>query len=157
MMVFSYITTIVFAFIFSHIIEWLAHKYILHGFGKTKNNFWSFHWHNHHKKARKHNFYDEDYLNGWSGPPLKEKAGLLLLVLLHSPLAFFAPVFFITLVYCAIRYYRIHRYAHLHPCWARYYLRCHYDHHMGKNQDANWGVTTEWVDKLLKTRINYYN
>jgi len=28
----------------------------------------------------------------------------------------------------------------------------HYDHHMGKNQDSNWGVTVEWVDKLFNTR-----
>jgi sterol desaturase/sphingolipid hydroxylase (fatty acid hydroxylase superfamily) len=31
----------------------------------------------------------------------------------------------------------------------------HYDHHMGKNQEANWGITTDWVDKLLRTRIKY--
>ena len=115
MIVFLYIVTIILAFVYSHIIEWIMHKHILHGLGKNKNNFWSFHWHNHHKKARKNRFYDEDYLSGWSGPPLKEKTGLLLLILLHSPLVLVAPVFFTTLVFCAIRYYRIHRYAHLHP------------------------------------------
>jgi len=26
---------------------------------------------------------------------------------------------------------------------------------MGKNQDANWGVTTSWVDKATGTRIRY--
>jgi len=26
---------------------------------------------------------------------------------------------------------------------------------MGKNQEANWGITTDWVDKLLRTRIKY--
>ena len=31
----------------------------------------------------------------------------------------------------------------------------HYDHHLGKNQDANWGVTTDWVDRVFGTRIEY--
>lgn len=39
--------------------------------------------------------------------------------------------------------------------WAKKHVPWHYDHHMGKNQDANWGVTTDWVDKLLGTRIKY--
>ena len=151
----SYISAIVCAILYSNIVEWLAHKYFLHGFGKSKNSMWSFHWHQHHKKARKNNFYDEDYLNGWVGAPLREKIGLFSLLVLHSPLLFTAPVFYTTLVLCSIRYYRIHKYAHLFPSWGKAYLRCHYDHHMGKNQDANWGVTTSWVDKLLGTRIEY--
>jgi hypothetical protein len=28
-------------------------------------------------------------------------------------------------------------------------------HGLGKNQDVNWGVTVEWVDKLLGTRKKY--
>ena len=31
----------------------------------------------------------------------------------------------------------------------------HYDHHMGKNQEANWGITSEWVDRLVGTRVRY--
>ena len=143
------------AFMYSHIVEWVAHKYILHGVGKKRNNFWSFHWSAHHKKARKNDFYDSDYLNDWTGPPLKEKIGLTLLVLVHSPLIIYAPLFFFTLVVCAVRYYKIHKTAHLFPSWGKKYIPWHYDHHMGKNQDANWGVTEEWVDKLLKTRIHY--
>ena len=41
--------------------------------------------------------------------------------------------------------------------WAKENIPWHYDHHMGKNQDANWGVTTDWVDRLLNTRIKYFN
>ena len=26
---------------------------------------------------------------------------------------------------------------------------------MGSNQNANWGVTTDWVDKMVGTRIKY--
>ncbi len=143
------------AFFYSHIAEWVMHKYVLHGIGKKRSSFWSFHWSEHHKKARKSDFYDGDYLNGWSGPPLREKIGLTLLVLVHSPLIMYAPLFFLTLIVSAVRYYKIHKTAHLFPSWGKKYLPWHYDHHMGKNQDANWGVTEEWVDKLLKTRIHY--
>tara|TARA_R100000808_G_C2150335_1_gene159071 strand:+ start:2376 stop:2870 length:495 start_codon:yes stop_codon:yes gene_type:complete len=147
-----HILTIPLAIIYSHLTEWFIHKYILHGLGKRKDNFWSFHWHAHHKKCRKNNFYDVDYLDDWQGPPLREKLGLFLLILLHSPLVIYAPLFFITLIFCAVRYYKVHKYAHLNPIWGKIFLTWHHDHHMGKDQDANWGVTVEWVDKLLGTR-----
>jgi len=140
------------AIVYSQVSEWFIHKYILHGLGKNKKSPWAFHWHAHHKKSRKNNFYDEDYLNDWTGPPLKEKIGLMTLVSLHIPICLYSPVFFITIAVCAIRYYMVHKYAHMHPSWARDYLRCHYDHHMGKNQDMNWGVTTSWVDKMFRSR-----
>jgi len=152
---FTYVLTIICAIAYSNVIEWIMHKHILHGLGKNKSSVWSFHWHQHHKKARKNNFHDEDYLDGWVGGPLREKLGLLLLLVAHSPLITASPVFFITLIYCSVRYYRLHKFAHLHPSWGRYYLKCHYDHHMGKNQDANWGVTISWVDKLFGTRIEH--
>jgi len=95
---------------------------------------------------------DIDYLDDWQGPPLREKLGLFLLILLHSPLVMYAPLFFITLIFCAVRYYKVHKYAHLNPLWGKIFLPWHYDHHMGKDQDTNWGVTIEWVDKLFGTR-----
>jgi len=36
--------------------------------------------------------------------------------------------------------------------WGKKKMPWHYDHHMGKNQDSNWGVTVEWPDKLFNTR-----
>ena len=52
----------------------------------------------------------------------------------------------------AMRYFYYHRRAHLNVEWGKKKMPWHYDHHMGKNQDSNWGVTVEWVDKLFKTR-----
>jgi len=152
MTTFFHICAIPLAVIYSQISEWFIHKYVLHGLGKNGKSFWSFHWHAHHKKCRKNDFYDDDYKDDWTGAPRRERIGLLLLILLHSPLAYYAPLFFMTLVICAIRYYKIHKYAHLHPLWGKIFLRWHYDHHMGKEQDANWGVTTDWVDRLLDTK-----
>lgn len=152
MSIILHLLTIPLGIIYSHIAEWLIHKHILHGLGKNKKSIWSFHWHAHHKKCRKNDFYDDDYIDDWIGPPLREKLGLTLLVLLHTPLLWHAPLFFITITYCAIRYYKLHKYAHLNPVWGKLFLRWHYDHHMGKDQDSNWGVTTDWVDRLFGTR-----
>src|SRR5690606_224602 len=49
-------------------VEWFFHKYVLHGLGKTRGTFWSFHFHEHHRNARRHDFYDPCYRRfplGW--------------------------------------------------------------------------------------------
>ena len=61
MTVILHICTIPLAIIYSQVSEWIIHKYVLHGLGKKKGSHWSFHWHAHHKKCRKNDFYDEDY------------------------------------------------------------------------------------------------
>ena len=54
-----------------------------------------------------------------------------------------------------MRYYRVHKRAHLDPEWAKVHLPWHYDHHMGPNQNANWCVTRPWFDHLMGTREPY--
>jgi hypothetical protein len=137
--------------------EWLIHKYVLHGIGKKKKSFWSFHWSEHHRAARKNDFKDPDYerspfANNAQG---KEALALVGLVAVHLPLAGVAPWFTATVCYSAANYYYKHKRAHLDPEWAKQHLKHHYDHHMGQNQDANWCVTQPWFDHLLGTRIDY--
>ena len=55
----------------------------------------------------------------------------------------------------ALAYFLIHRKSHLDPSWAKKYAPWHYDHHMGKNQDANWCVTFPLWDHILGTRKHY--
>jgi len=140
------------AFIYSAILEWLTHKYILHGLGKNKKSFWSFHWHSHHKTCRKNKNFDENYK--FRAPPVKKEIGsLILLAAIHLPLWFVSKTFYLTLVFCAARYFYLHRKCHTDIEWGKKKLPWHYDHHMGKDQDINWGVTTELVDLIMKTRI----
>jgi len=137
--------------------EWLVHKYILHGLGRNKKSFWSFHWHTHHKHSRQQGHLDSDY-NGsvfqWNGQG-KEALGLTLSALSYLPLAPVAPFFVGTIIYSIVNYYRKHKRAHLDPEWARKNLPWHYDHHMGPNQHANWCVTRPWMDILMGTREPY--
>lgn len=138
--------------------EWLIHKYVLHGLGKDKQSFWRFHWHDHHRNARRNDHIDVDYrsrlLTAWNGQS-KEALALAASVLVVAPLAPVAPFFVGTMIYSAVHYYRTHKRAHLEPAWAREHLPWHYDHHMGPNQNANWCVTRPWFDVLMGTREPY--
>ncbi len=140
------------AIAYSHMAEWVLHKYVLHGLGKKRKSIFSFHWHEHHRKARRNNFADIDYKKPFKGPPARELKALSVVLLVHLPLAFFLPMVYGTLVICAARYFHLHRKMHLNPRWARKKYPVHWDHHMGKNQDKNWGVTVEWPDYMLRTR-----
>jgi len=139
--------------------EWFFHKHVLHGrrFGKDRKSFWSFHFHDHHRQARRNAMTDPDYEESvfqWNGQG-KEALALAANAVLWAPLFPIAPFFVGTLWYSGVNYYVKHRRSHLDPEWAREHLTWHYDHHMGPNQDANWCVTKPWFDVLMGTREPY--
>lgn len=141
----------------SNAAEWVVHKYVLHRMGAKKGTFWSFHWHEHHKNSRSHDFVDPDYERSalaWNAQG-KELAGIVGMLALITPLLPVAPFFVLTSYYTGYHYYVSHKRAHQDPDWAREHLPWHYDHHMGPNQHANWCVTRPWFDFLMGTRIPY--
>ncbi len=144
----------------ANLYEWIIHKYVLHGLGKKKGSRWSSHWSQHHQKSRKNDHFDEDYLQifqgGWS-EGRQEVTGLIILSIFQIPTFYVLPYYALTSVMMALMYFVIHRKSHLDPEWAKKYVPWHYDHHMGKNQDANWGVTLPIWDYILGTRVKYIN
>jgi hypothetical protein len=135
-------------------LEWTFHKYVLHGLGKNRKSFWSFHWHEHHRAARKNGHVDDAYaspLTKWNGQT-KELLALAIGGVIVAPLLPIAPFFVGTIWYSGINYYRKHRRAHLDPDWARTHLPWHYDHHMGPEPHTNWCVTRPWMDHVMGTR-----
>lgn len=138
--------------------EWLIHKYVLHGLGKNKKSLWAFHYHEHHRQTRKHAGIDPSYAErsvfGWHAQG-KEALGLAVVGLCHAPLLPVAPFYTATIWYSLANYYRVHKRSHEDVAWARTHLPWHYDHHMGPDQDQNWGVTRPWVDQLLGTRVPF--
>lgn len=141
----------------SNATEWLVHKYVLHGAGRSKKSYWSFHWHEHHKQSRKNGFRDADYERsplGWNAQG-KELYGLIGVSAAILPLLSVAPYFCAGVWASSYAYYVVHKKSHLEPEWAREHLPWHYDHHMGPNQDANWCVTTPLFDHVMGTRIPY--
>lgn len=136
--------------------EWATHKYLLHDLGRDKRSRFAFHFHTHHQSVRRNGGYDPDYEGPiWSTPTqAREAIGLIAVGLAHLPLLPVAPLYTATIWYCLHRYRRDHRRAHLDPAWARDHLRCHYDHHMG-DQNQNFGIGFEWFDRLAGTRAPY--
>jgi hypothetical protein len=137
--------------------EWLIHKYVLHGLGRKKASVWSYHWHEHHRSARRMAHIDPDYersVFGWNAQG-KEALGIVALALTHLPLLPVAPFFVAAVELSAARYYYVHKRAHQDAGWAREHLPWHYDHHMGPNQDANWCVSWPWFDWVMGTREHY--
>lgn len=135
-------------------VEWCMHKYVLHEAGRDKNSFWAFHFHEHHRVVRQHGFKDPNYQRFPLGAHAqgKEAWSLIAASVAVSPLFPVAPFYVATLWYCAANYYHLHKKAHQDPEWAREHLPWHYDHHMGRNADANWCVTKPWFDYVLGTR-----
>lgn len=144
--------------LYANALEWGIHRYVLHGLGKKPSSFFAFHWHEHHRAARKNAMHDaayEDVCSSGFTAKNKEGLALALLALAHMPLVTRAPFFCAAVVYSSIEYYRVHKRAHLDPQWARENVPWHVDHHMGADQNANWCVTRPWFDDLLKTRKKY--
>lgn len=141
----------------AHVLEWAVHKHVLHGLGKRKGSFFAFHFRDHHQVCRRNEMADDMYKGSvlqWNAAG-KEMALLVAGGVATLPLVPFAPFFSITVMACGARYFILHRRAHLDPNWAREHLPWHVDHHMGPDQEQNWGVTMEWVDRLLGTRVPY--
>lgn len=146
---------IVAGLLYSNASEWLVHKYVLHGLGRKKDSFYAFHWHEHHKRARKSEMRDEDYERTPFGAHAQGKEVFMLMG--SSAVAALLigkkyPWFTATAIFGAWNYYRCHKKAHLDPEWAKEHLPWHYDHHMGPDQDANWCVTHPFFDLVMGTR-----
>ena len=144
-------------FVYCNFLEWFIHKNILHGLGKKKNSFWSFHWSEHHKESRKNNFRDPR----WEAIPLhrdKELLGIVILTALHVPTLWISPFLYLAIIWRSLVYYRVHKKSHLDVEWTKQNAPWHWDHHMGprKAVEANWCVSNPFFDNLMGTRVKYY-
>jgi hypothetical protein len=139
---------------YSNAAEWFVHKYLLHGAGRKKGTYWSFHFHDHHKAVRKSAGYDPAYAKPlWEAPSkAKEAWGLVSSAIMISPVLVISPGFVFANWLHSAGYYVVHKKAHLDPEWAREWLPWHYDHHMGPDQDMNWCVTYPLFDHIMGTR-----
>ena len=85
----------------------------------------------------------------------KEKIIVSLIVFLHSPLIIIFPFAFLSILLGGISYLVQHRACHSDVTTAREYYPWHYDHHMSRRQDMNFGVRMPIFDILLGTRLIY--
>jgi len=142
------ITQIIIAWIWSHILEYVAHKYLLHNrhrfFFAFKNHFQK-----HHRAARKNQMYDSGYRSIFSSR--FEIQSLVVTALIHLPIVFFFPAGYLTLLVSLVSYYLLHRKSHLDVEWCKKWMPWHYAHHMGPDQHKNWGVRLPIIDLLMGT------
>jgi hypothetical protein len=143
--------------LYSNAVEWVIHKYVLHGLGKRKGSFFGFHWKNHHRNARRNAMRDPGYdkpIWDWNSRG-REAASILAVVAVHTPLVVVAPWFTAAVWYSGFNYLYKHQKCHQDIEWGKRHMRSHYDHHMGKDQDTNWCVTRPWFDWVMGTRVKY--
>lgn len=141
-------------FLLGSLVEWLAHRYLLHNLNLKSISH--AHFRIHHRNTRQSAGYDSDYASivprgydhGWS-----EILFLLGGVLLALPFAYISFWLWFALLLHAVMYYCLHRRFHVDPSWGKQWMKWHWDHHMNKNQNANWGVTNPIFDWIFSTRV----
>lgn len=151
------ILTVLAGVAYANAAEWAIHKYMLHGLGKTKGSFWSYHWHDHHRACRKNKAnYDVGYKESWlTGVRAKEFFGIWGLVAAHIPLLWVSPTLVGTLAVYGTVYLWAHKRSHLHPEWGFKYMPWHVDHHLGNDQDQNYCVLFPFFDWVMGTRKKF--
>jgi len=143
------------AWIYSHFLEYCLHRFALHNNSFLLKPLFKIHFSNHHRCARADLMVDNDYHSPASFIFHKEALILMALCALHIPVALSLPYAFVTVVISACSYFLVHRRAHIDHRWARDNLTWHYDHHMGKDQNCNWGVRLPIFDIIFSTRQYY--
>jgi len=143
------------AWLYGHFLEYVVHKYILHNNKLFKKAF-KRHFGTHHRISRKNDMYDVSYKTITKSASAFELMGLSILAVLHLPIYFFFPFFYLTLMCAATTYYIIHRKSHLNTAWGKKWFPWHAAHHMGKNQHLNWGVRLPIFDLLFGTYKKLY-
>jgi sterol desaturase/sphingolipid hydroxylase (fatty acid hydroxylase superfamily) len=145
------------AWVYGHIAEYSLHRWLLHKWGAKKGRPFSFHFYGHHSTARLNKFFDKTYV----GFPLKwnaagkELAALIFIAVMHTPVYLYSPPAYFVLIFSICQYYYVHRKSHRNPMWAKEKIPWHYDHHMLINQNMNYGVRSDIIDKILGTRVTF--
>lgn len=139
-------------YLYTKVVENLAHKYLLHNLGKKKESFWSFHFHDHHKAAIKYGMLDPAYFEQWwlNSLRAKEVGSLVATFGMHLPLVKKHPYFVAGVGIGVLEYYYKHKKSHTEPEWAWEYMQNHVKHHL-LEQNNYWGVTSGLVDRIAGT------
>ena len=136
---------ILLGFLYANFLDWATHILLHKPNGRSR---FRFHW-KHHALARRNNNEDKDY----SEKTFHNETWLTLLgIALHLPLLYVWKPFAVTAILYALVYIILHRKTHQHVTFFKKYCPWHYEHHMGKNQNANWCVVCPLMDHLLGTR-----
>ncbi len=133
---------------YANFLDWAIHILLHKPKGKSR---FKFHW-KHHGVARRNSNYDKDYkLKIWHNETYLTLAGIVI----HTPLLFVWFSFSLTAISYALIYAVLHRMTHIHVDFFKKWMPWHYEHHMGKNQNANWCVVCPLMDHIMGTRVKW--
>ena len=131
------------AILYANLLEYVIHRYLFHGLGKSSSSMFAFHLRDHYIIARKNGFTDKRISR-------KEIISILAAILIHSPLAYLSPVFFYSVSTYGLLFVVIHNTLHYYPAFAKRFFWWHWNHHM-RNQNKSWAVVIPIIDILTKT------
>ena len=143
-----YVVIFFLATFYSLIFEYLAHKHVLHNYKRFKSAFKN-HFKVHHGRSRKNKMYDAGYESLISS--YFEIISLIMILIVHIPVLIFSTFFYVVLFLNLVHYYYVHRKSHIDIAWGKKNLPWHYAHHMGRDQNINWGVRSPIIDKIMGT------
>jgi len=139
------VVAITLGFLYANFLDWYIHVLLHKPKGRSKLKF---HW-KHHAVARKNKNKDNDY----SQKLFHNETWLTLIgMVIHFPLLWISLPFTLTALCYAAFYMVIHRQTHTHVEFYKKWMPWHYEHHMGKNQNANWCVVCPLMDYIMGTR-----
>ncbi len=136
------------------LLEYGGHRFVFHKLGKRRGSRFAFHWYDHHSTSRRNRMIDPAFHHWalrWDACG-RELMGLMMLLVTHAPLALVAPGFYAGAATYAALYHYVHRRSHVEPEWGLRWCPWHVAHHIGLNQDVNYGVVTDLIDRLAGTR-----
>lgn len=129
--------------LYANLVEYLVHRYLFHGFGRSSSSIFAFHLREHHLISRQNGFIDPRVSRN-------EIIGMPMAILFHSPFLLVLPGFFWAVVTYGILFVVIHNVLHQYPQFAQRYFWWHWNHHM-RNQNKSWGVVLPITDLLTGT------
>ena len=140
--------SVLLGFLYANFLDWYVHILLHKPKGKSK---FKFHW-KHHGMARKNGNLDLDYKK----KIFHNETWLTLLgAAIHIPLIWVSAPFAIIAILYALFYLTIHRQTHIHVNFFKKWMPWHYEHHMGRNQNANWCVVCPLMDHIMGTRVKW--
>tara|TARA_A100001011_G_scaffold268834_1_gene277963 strand:+ start:983 stop:1444 length:462 start_codon:yes stop_codon:yes gene_type:complete len=130
--------------LYANMLEYVIHRFLFHGFGKSRSSIFAFHLRDHHIVSKRNGFYDGRVSRN-------ELVGMPIAILLHTPFYFLvSPAFFWTVSIYGVLFVVIHNALHRNPEFTRKYFWWHWNHHM-RNQNKSWGVVLPITDILTGT------
>lgn len=145
------------AYVYATAMEWVVHNLVYHQLGRKLGGQANFHFREHHKDTRLNAGLDPAFDKrtwAWDAHG-RETFGLLAMVALHLPFLVLAPAFFAGIAAMAVLYHYCHRRSHRDARWCMETLPWHWEHHFGRDPNANFCLTSDWFDRLVGTRKEY--